>query len=86
MTVEEYMEIAYNLAQMAADQDETPVGAIIVDPKSGEIISQAYNQSSHSGDATSHAEILAIQRACENLKTSRLWGMDMYVTDRKSVV
>ena len=80
MTTEEYMQIAYNLAQKAADEDEIPVGAIIVNPETGEIIAQAYNQSAHHGDATSHAEILVIQRACEKLKTTRLWNCDMYVT------
>ncbi|MBR1904079.1 MAG: nucleoside deaminase [Alphaproteobacteria bacterium] len=80
MTAEEYMKIALNLAQKAAKTDEVPVGAIIVNPENGEILAQAYNQSAHSGDATAHAEILAIQQACAKLKTTRLWGLDLYVT------
>ena len=80
MTAEEYMKIALNLAHKAAKIDEVPVGAIIVNPENGEILAQAYNQSAHSGDATAHAEILAIQQACAKLKTTRLWGLDLYVT------
>ncbi len=80
MTTEEYMKIALNLAHKAAKTDEVPVGAIIVNPENGEILAQAYNQSAHSGDATAHAEILAIQQACAKLKTTRLWGLDLYVT------
>lgn len=80
MTAEEYMKIALNLAQKAAKTDEVPVGSVIVNPENGEILAQAYNQSAHSGDATAHAEILAIQQACAKLKTTRLWGLDLYVT------
>ena len=80
MTKEEYMHVALELAKQAFAEDEVPVGAIIVDPQSGEIIAQAYNHSAHSGDATAHAEILAIQQACQKLGTTRLWNLDMYVT------
>lgn len=80
MTKEEYMQQALELAKKASTADEVPVGAIIVNPQSGEIIASAYNQSAHSGDATTHAEILAIQAACRRLNTTRLWNMDMYVT------
>lgn len=80
MTKDEYMQIALNLARKAATEDEVPVGALIVNPTTGEIIAEAYNQSAHSGDATAHAEILAIQRACQKLNTTRLWNMEMYVT------
>lgn len=80
MTKEEYMQQALELAKQAAAADEVPVGAIIVNHESGEIIAKAYNRSAHGGDATAHAEILAIQEACYQLNTPRLWGMDMYVT------
>lgn len=80
MTKDEYMQIALDLARQAAAEDEVPVGALIVNPTTGEIIAEAYNQSAHSGDATAHAEILAIQRACKKLNATRLWDLDMYVT------
>ena len=80
MTKEQYMRAAIELALKAADNDEVPVGAIIVDRNSGRIIAKACNQSAHNGDATSHAEILAIRQACAALNTTRLWDLDMYVT------
>ena len=80
MTAEEYMKIALKMAQKAAEHDEVPVGAVIVNPQTGEIVAKAYNKGTHSGDSTAHAEILAIQKACKKLKQNRLWNMDMYVT------
>ena len=74
------MERALALAAYAAEQDEVPIGAVIVDPEAGKIISEAYNLSEHVLDASAHAEILAIRRACEKLKSNRLREMDLYVT------
>ncbi len=80
MNKEDYMHIALNLAKEAASKDEVPVGAIIINPQTAEIISTAYNQSAHTGDATDHAEIIAIKKACKILQSNRLWNLDMYVT------
>jgi len=80
MTREQYMKKALAQALAAYKKDEVPVGALIVDTKSGKIISRAHNLSEHSKDCTAHAEILAIQKACKKLGTNRLRGMDIYVT------
>ena len=80
MNKEEYMQIALDLARQAAQKDEVPIAALIVNPTSGEIIASATNESAHGSDATAHAEILVIRRACAKLGTTRLWDMDMYVT------
>lgn len=80
MISNKYMKKAYELAQKAFMEDEVPIGAVIVDTQTGEIITQSYNQTAHVLDATAHAEMLAIQQACKKLKTNRLWGTDMYVT------
>ena len=74
------MERALALAAYAAEQDEVPIGAVVVNPENGEIVSEAYNLSEHVADASAHAEILAIHKACEKLKCNRLRGMDLYVT------
>ncbi len=76
----QYMQRAYELAQQAATQDEVPIGCVIVNPETNEIIAETFNQSQHIEDATAHAEIKAIQEACAKLGTNRLRGMDMYVT------
>ena len=77
---EKYMRRALELARQAAAQDEVPIGAVIVNPISGKIIAEAHNKSEHGTDATAHAEILAMQQACQKLNSKRLWDMDLYVT------
>lgn len=80
MEPQDYMCRALELAKQAAQQDEVPIGCLIVDPQTGEIIAESYNLSQHIEDATAHAEIKAIQTACRKLGSSRLRGLDMYVT------
>jgi len=75
---EEYMKIALSLAQEARDNGEIPVGAIVV--VNGEIIAKACNEKEMRGDATAHAEILALQRAAAQLGQWRLSDATMYVT------
>lgn len=75
-----YMQQALRQAQQAVEEDEVPIGAIIVNPENGEIIAEAHNLSEHSLDATAHAEILVMRQACEKLKQNRLRGLDLYVT------
>ncbi len=55
-----------------------PVGAVIV--KDGKVIASAFNKRETSKDATAHAEILAIKKACKKLDDFRLIGCDMYVS------
>jgi len=73
-----YMNKAIELAKEAEKIDEVPVGALVV--KDGEIISAAYNTRESSKMATHHAELVAIERACEALGGWRLPGTTLYVT------
>ena len=75
---EEFMTMALSEAVMGAAIGEIPVGAIIV--KDGEIIATAHNLRENGGGATAHAEIVAINEACEKLGTWRLSGCELYVT------
>lgn len=75
---EQYMKQALFLAEEAGGIGEVPVGAVVV--KDGEIIASGYNQRELGHDATAHAEIIAIRRACQKLGTWRLSGCDLYVT------
>lgn len=77
---EKYMRRALALAKQAAIADEVPIGALVVNPQTGEIIAEAHNLSEHGAEATAHAEILAMQEACRKLGQKRLWDMDLYVT------
>jgi len=73
-----WMQYALQLAQKAADQDEVPVGAIIV--KDNKIISEGWNQPIKNHDPSAHAEIMAIRNAGKILKNYRLIDTTMYVT------
>lgn len=75
---EKFMREALKEAQKAFDKEEVPVGAVIV--KDNKIIARAHNMKEKKNDATSHAEILAIQKACKKLGAWRLSDCDMYVT------
>lgn len=73
-----FMRIAINEAKKARDNDEVPIGAVIV--KDGEIIARAHNSTEKHQDATRHAEMIAIEKASKKLKSWRLNGCEMYVT------
>lgn len=74
----DYMRLAYLQALKAQSIDEVPVGAIVV--LDGKVISRGYNIRNKSQNATSHAEHIAIEKACKKLKTWRLEGCELYVT------
>ncbi len=73
-----FMSQALREAEKAASEGEIPVGAVIV--KDGEIIAVAHNNREATGDATGHAEILAIRKACESLGGWHLEKCTLYVT------
>lgn len=75
---EKFMKQAIKQAQKAYEQEEIPVGAVIV--KDNKIIARAYNKKEQKQDTTNHAEIIAIQKASKKLKTWRLTDCKMYVT------
>lgn len=74
------MQCAIQEAEKAGSQDEVPVGAVIVDSLSGEIIATAHNEMDHGHDPTAHAEMLAIRRAVAVKGEGRLRNCDIYVT------
>ena len=73
------MALAIKEAERAASEGEVPVGAVIVNG-AGAVISAAHNLRESASDATAHAEILAIRRACEVIGNWRLSGTSIYVT------
>ncbi len=74
------MRIALDAAQAAAAAGETPVGAAVVDPATGEVIAVAGNGPIAAHDPTAHAEILAIREAARKLGNYRLTGLTLVVT------
>ena len=75
---EKYMKLAIKEAKFAGEKDEVPIGAIIV--QGDKIIGKGHNLRNSTKIATHHAEILAIERACEALGGWRLPGVTLYVT------
>ncbi len=73
-----YMQQALHEAQKAFDEDEVPIGAVIVINK--KIIARAYNMTEQLNDSTAHAEILALTSAYNFLGSKYLPDADLYVT------
>jgi tRNA(Arg) A34 adenosine deaminase TadA len=74
------MTLALAQAQHAASLGEVPVGAVIVDMRSGAVLASAHNLTESQSDPTAHAELLAVREACRILQTSRLNDYTIYVT------
>lgn len=77
---QDYMAEALAEARLAAEAGEVPVGAVLVEAASGEILTRAHNRVERDADPTAHAEMLAIRAAAVNLGAKRLTGADLYVT------
>lgn len=75
---EHYMNIALKEALIAYNEDEIPIGAIIV--HKDKIISRGYNQSQKLNDSTAHAEMIAITSAQNKIGSKYLNECELYVT------
>lgn len=75
-----YMEQALAQAEAAAGRGEVPVGAVLVDPASGEAVAASGNRVVELSDPTAHAELLVIRAAAAARRSERLDGLDLYVT------
>ena len=75
-----FMARAMELARAAAEAGEAPIGAVIVDPESGEIVAEAHNAPIAEHDPTAHAEIRALRAAARARGNYRLTGLTLYVT------
>lgn len=72
------MRLALKEALTASEEDEVPVGAVIV--HKGQMIAKAHNQIEALKDPTAHAEMIAITQAANYLKSKWLLGATIYVT------
>ena len=73
-----FMQEALKLATKALEEDEVPVGAIIV--SGGQIIAKAHNLVERLHDPTAHAEMQAITAACNHFQSKYLNECTLYVT------
>jgi tRNA(Arg) A34 adenosine deaminase TadA len=74
------MALALAQARLAADREEVPVGAVMVDSATHQVIAATHNLTESKRDPTAHAEMLAIREACARLGQMRLVSCDLYVT------
>ncbi len=74
------MARAFAEAEAAGLRGEVPVGAAVVDSRTGRVLAVAGNRTEQDADPTAHAEILAIRDAARLLGSPRLPDCDLYVT------
>lgn len=75
---ERFMRQALRAAEVALDENEVPVGAVIV--RNGRVIGRGHNQRERLADPTAHAEILAITAAAAEIGHWRLADSTLFVT------
>ena len=75
-----HMRAALEEAQLAAEADEVPVGAVILSLERREVVARAHNYRQRLKDPTAHAEMLAITQAAAALQSWRLENCVLYVT------
>ena len=73
-----YIKMAYKEALIAYQEDEVPVGCVIV--KDGKVIAKSHNKREQKQSALAHAEILAIEKACKKVNAKFLDGATIYIT------
>ena len=74
----DFMRSALELAGLAQEAGEVPVGAVVV--KDGTIIGRGYNRPISAADPTAHAEVMALRDAARHLGNYRLSDCTLYVT------
>lgn len=80
MSDDKYMDMAIAEAEAAGRRGDVPVGAIVVDAASGQVLARAGNRVEADSDPAGHAEILALRAAAAGRGAPRLPDCDLYVT------
>ena len=80
MRDKDFMELAFRQAEAAALRGEIPIGAVLVDSQSGQVLAADHNRVEERHDPTAHAEMLVIRTVSTGRKEKRLPLADLYVT------
>jgi len=75
-----FMDLAFRQAEAAYEKGEVPIGAVLVDPSSGEVLAADHNRVEERHDPTAHAEMLVIRAVATSRREKRLPFADLYVT------
>ena len=75
---EKWMKIAISEANLAKNEGEIPVGAVLI--QNAKLIAKAHNQPILNHDPTAHAEVEVLRKAGRKLKNYRFSGSTLYVT------
>jgi tRNA(adenine34) deaminase len=78
--LDELMGVALDGARAAAEHDDVPIGAVVVQIDTGEVVARRHNQREQDADPTAHAEILALRDAARAAGSWRLDGYALVVT------
>ncbi len=74
------MDAAFAAAELARDRGEVPIGAVLIDSRTGEVVAADGNRTVADHDPTAHAEMLVLRAAAARLGSERLGTLDLYVT------
>lgn len=78
--IDHFMDLAIEEAKKAETRAEVPIGCVIVDNLTKEVVSVGSNEREETQNAIKHAEIIAIEAACEKIGSWRLEHMSLFVT------
>jgi tRNA(Arg) A34 adenosine deaminase TadA len=79
-SAEDYMRLALAEADYARQCDEVPIGAVLVNSASGEVVTRSGNRTLEFFDPSAHAEMLVIREGCRIARAQRIPEYDLYVT------
>jgi tRNA(adenine34) deaminase len=74
------IQLALAHARLGAQRGEVPVGAVIIDSRTQQVVTTAHNHTESDRDPTAHAEMIVIREACRLQNSPRLEHCDLYVT------
>jgi len=80
MTDADAMGLALEEARRAAEHDDVPIGAVVVEDATGRVLAAAHNERELRHDPTAHAEVLALRAAAAALGSWRVLGCTLHVT------
>ncbi len=80
-----FMKLALAEAEAAFQEDEIPVGALLL-TEDGTILASAHNRTITLSDPTAHAEILALRFAAQKILNYRLLNTTLYVTNEPCIM